>query len=220
MKRIVLMFFLIAIIAGCGSPSSNNSSTPSNSNPPETANPINCPQETLVDATLNQPITENNCPTQASNIVTITFSSDENNLYAELKTSSLYLFSYNFYLSYDPAILEFIEYQHGNFHGMSGNNTHLEIKEMSPDQGAAASVFKTCESPRKIIVFSHSRIGFSTSSLPGNITLGTLRFRKLSKSISQTDFIFKEIKTFEKYSNESVTESSVCWPQKIRLSLI
>lgn len=220
MKKIVLILFLITIIVGCGK-SSQDSST-SSSTPQETTKPRNCQQnETFIDVKPNQSITESSCPYQTNNIVTLNFASDTNNIYIGLQTSSLYLFSYTFYLAYDATVLEFIEYQRGNFDAMSGNDTVLEIKDQSPTQGAAASVFTECdvESGKRVLIFGHTRNGFSNGSLPGNITLGTLRFRKLSPSIAQTDFAFKEVRTFEKYSNASLSETSICWPKNIRLSL-
>jgi len=143
-----------------------------------------CQTQKFTEVALGQEILDlNSC--NESIISSALFTLDENNnilltlnIYPTSASFSEAIFSYGFYLIYDPNIIQFIEYIPGEFLG----STTIAQTELNGYDEKVASLLNSCDEvlDKKIIVIGHSLIGQSVAGNIINITgdlLGKLKFK-------------------------------------------
>lgn len=230
-KKLLIIFILIIIpliTNGCGKEEDNNINTANtdisqqNNNitdiiiqpPPTQIQQSSCQEEQSLVANLNQEITSVNC--QYGNRATIIISREgASDLLVSVKLSSGNLFSYGFYFAYDPSVYQFASYEPTLAMGNEGKTLATAI-ETSSTEGAAGIVFSKCNArpDKRVLIVSHSRVGYDTNSISTNGVVGIIRFKIKTKMASE--FIFSETTTITRNGVSSpTTQENHCWPQKL-----
>lgn len=233
-KKLLIVFALIMplIINSCGkeddkkaivdtganiSPQNNNITDTITQPPPTQPQPIqpqqpSCPEEQSLVANLNQEITSVNC--QYGNRATIIISQNgTSDLSVSVKLSSSNLFSYGFYLAYDPSIYQFVSYDPI---WPLAPEARVSTAEMNSTEGAAGMVFSKCNARpgKRVLIVSHSRVGYNINGISTNGAVGIIRFKIKTKLSSEFVFSETNIITRNGVSSPTVQENH-CWPQKL-----
>lgn len=233
-KKLLIIFTFIIIppiINGCGqekdkgtiidtstniSPQNNNITNtitqPQPIQPPPTQPQQSfCQEEQSLIANLNQEITSVDC--QYGNRATIIISQDgTGNLSVSVKLSSSNLFSYGFYLTYDPSVYQFVSYDPI----WPAPEAQVSTAEMNSTEGAAGVVFSKCNARpgKRVLIISHSRVGYGTNGISTNGVVGNIRLKIKTKLSSE--FVFSETTIITRNGVSSpTTQENHCWPQKL-----
>lgn len=227
--KVLTGFFLVVGLSGCG----GGSGDPKNSQPasvPDTPPPIkvmNCSEKTFIQADFGQEIIDPSC--SAENKVSVSF-----RRYVDVSTENIDMdirinatqpvFSQSFYLAYDPAVLQYIGYEPGNFFGTSAESG-VAVAVMKSDEGAAGGVFFGCNHlpGKSVVVVGASRKGYHVPGVSGNNLAVRLRF-KIAGS-GETSIAFAQAMLLEKAANPAdpvanlVKEIDSCWPKNIKIQI-
>lgn len=235
MKKTLFLLAILMTIYSCGGggestpspPLTDGPANPPIKNPPDTSTIVTkpnpkCIQDTLMQATLGQEIFKSNC--QLDDTATVTPTSDGTNLFLTLKIYPKNpVFSYGFYLAYDPTVIQYGEYQQTDFLGWP-QETYLDVAEMMTYQQAAGTIFHGCNAQpsKKSVTISHTRLGNNVGGVyvnnPQGTIIGTIRFTILKKQ--PTEITFAEPTISERLSpGAPIIQKDSCWPQKINIGL-
>ena len=212
----ILLALAVAVLLlwGCG----QNPSSPQTANEPalspteNSGTSVNTPQDQVTQQENQNPaLVVEKCPAQSHEQVWLGQEAGEDDIIVSFKkgdsdtfevtlkiNTQWYVFGYGFYLAYDPLVLKYARYQHGD-NAFLGNNTNILITEMASDIGAARMVFSGCKKQpgKQVVVVSESRGGWSTIGARGKGILITLKFSILTHQ-ETTNLVFEENKIFEK----------------------
>ena len=171
-------------------------------------------EEAPVAVYLNQEVLPANClcPDMASIIIS---QNGTSNLSVSVKLSSVNLFSYGFYLAYDPNVYQFVSYEPTSAMGNEGETLATAV-EMSSTEGAAAVVFSgnNAQPGKRVVLVSHPRLGYDMSGISVNEIVGKINFKIKTKS--PANFIFSGTSILERNGARSpVILKNHCWPQQL-----
>lgn len=234
MRKLLIILVFIAIlmiIAGCGKEENdkknvvianpqqegNTETTVVQDNGTETTpTPITpqIPTEDPIVVDINKEILPANCqqPDTASIIIS---QKGTNSLSVSVKLSSINLFSYGFYLAYDPGVYQFVSYEPTPAVG-NGGETLVTAVEMSSTEGSAGVVFSgyNAQPWKRVVLVSHARLGYGTSGTSVNEVVGKINFKIKIKTNFPAKFIFAGTSILTRNGAWSpVISKNHCWPQ-------